>query len=251
MMNIKRYIDRFLIRLFNFVYDFQNKTHQKRMEKLRYNTTKAKKILSVGIDSTQKCHYTTGATLSIGDEKKKEEIKQIEEKIEKLVEKYINNPKKFFDYIKGAKTPVFVTKNAKKILSIKEDEGLIYPKKGFKALYLNLILNKKISFKTKEMFVISNFNINTYAFLYQFYNWYLYKTNKDDFDDVTQEMFKNVFEICETEKIVKLSFGECLKLKSAIRNDIGAINFVQKMCKKFAMQKKALDKIRQKQSVKV
>ena len=44
---------------------------------------------------------------------------------------------------------------------------------------------------------------------------------------------------------------EILNLKSAIKRDIEAINFVKKMAQKFSMAKKNLEKIKQGQSIKV
>ena len=180
------------IKLFDFIYKYQEKKHKKRMEKLN------KKILSGKICGENQIAIN-GATLSIKD-KNYEKDKANQEKIENIIEKYINEPEKFFEYIKGAKTPIYKIKNADKILAkINEQEGFILPKKGLKALYLNLILNKKISFKTPEMFVLRNGELNTYAFIYQFYNWYCYKMKLSGFDDETQEKFKHIFEICETD----------------------------------------------------
>lgn len=237
---MRKFIDKLSIRIFDFIYKNQEKKHKKRMEKLLKGKVCGKKIIT-----------TNGATLSIKD-KLYEKDKTNQEKIENIIEKYINQPEKFFDFIKGAKTPIYKIKNAPKILArINEQEGFILPKKGIKALYLNLILNKKINFKTTEMFVLRNGELNTYAFLYQFYNWYCYKMRLSGFEDDTQENFKNVFEICETDKINLLTYEEILNLKSAIKRDIEAIDFVKKMAQKFSMSKKSLEKIKQGQSIKV
>lgn len=241
---MKHFFQKLSIDFFNFIYQNQNKAHKKRMDKLN------KKILSGKICG--KKHITAnGATLSLNDKNcKKDEANK--EKLEKIIEKYIKQPEKFFEYIKGAKTPVYKIKNADKILAqIGELEGFILPKKGYKAFYLNLILNKKISFKTSEMFVLRNGELNTYAFIYQFYNWYCYKMKLSGFEDETQEMFKNVFEICETSKIDTLNYEELIGLKGAIQRDIEAINFVKKIVQKFSLAKKNLEKIKQGQSIRV
>ena len=199
----------------------------------------------------EKLITSNAATLSIKDENYNEE-KASQEKIENIIEKYINKPEKFFDYIKGAKTPIYKIKNADKILNkINEQEGFILPKKGIKALYLNLILNKKFAFKTPEMFVLRNGELNTYAFIYQFYNWYCYKMQLSGFEDETQENFKHVFEICETSKIDSLNYQEIINLKSAIKRDIEAINFVKKMAQKFSMSKKNLIKIKEGKAINI
>ena len=235
---MKKFIDLFSIKIFNLIYAFQEKKHKKRMQKLN------DKILS-GKVCNEKHVTINGATLSIKtQESEKEKLHQ--QKVENLIEKHINNPNKLFDYIKGAKTPIYEIKNAKSILDkIGELEGFILPKKGIKALYLNLILNKKIGFKTSEMFVMSSYNVNLYAFLYQFYNWYCYKTKLSGYEDDIQEQFKHVFEICETSKIDELSYEEILNLKSAIKRDIEAIDFVKKITQKITLSKKNLNKIKQ------
>ena len=241
---MKKTLDLLLIKIFNKFYDFQEKNHKNRMQKLN-------KTLLSGNICGQKHVAINGATLSINNENSKND-KANQEKIEKIIEQYINEPKKLFDYIKGAKTPVYKIKYAKKILSfINEQEGFILPKKGLEAFYLNLILNKKIAFSTPEMFILSSYDVNVYAFIYQFYNWYCYKMKLSGFEIKTQEQFKHVFEICETSKINELSFSEILGLKSAIRRDIEAIEFVQQFAKKKTMAQKNLEKIKQGKAIKV
>ena len=237
---MKKIIDLLTVKFFDFIYKNQEEKHKKRMEKLLSGKVCGEKYIT-----------TNDATLTIKDELYNKD-KANQEKIENIIEKYINQPEKFFDYIKGAKTPIHKIKNADKFLArIGEFEGFILPKKGIKALYLNLFLNKKFAFKTTEMFVLRNGELNTYAFIYQFYNWYCYKMKLSGFDDETQEQFKYIFDICETEKINNLSYEEVLNLKSAVKRDIEAINFVKKMAQKFSMSQKNLEKIKQGKSIQI
>ncbi len=234
---MKKKLIKLSVKFFEFIYKKQNEKKIKRLNALN------KKILSSNI-SGEKSFAISGATLAI-KEKTEKEKKANSEKIEKIVQMYLNEPKKLFDYIKGAKTKIHVFKGAKKFLSfINEDEGFILPKKGFKAFYLNFFLNKKFSFSTKEMFVMSSYNVNIYAFVYQFYNWYCFKMNLTGYDSENQENFRHVFEICETKKITSLSYEEILGLKCAIRRDIEAIEFVKKLAVKNSMAKKNLEKIK-------
>ena len=238
---MKKFFDKLSIKFFDFVYENQQKKHKKRMAKL------SKKILSSSF-SGKKIHTSASATLTI-QEDYKEKIKNRKEKISRLVKTYLskeNGIEELFKYIKGAKTPVYLNKFANKILSfINEDEGFILPKKGLKALYLNLFLRGKFSFKTDEMFVISSYNVNLYALLYQFYNWYMYKMDLDGLDIETQENFKHVFEICETSKIQSLTYDEIINLKNAINRDVEAIDFVLDFAKNNEMSKRGLEKIKQ------
>ena len=241
---MKKFFVNLSIKIFNYIYYLQNKKHEKRMEKLKSH------VLSGSI-CDEKYHTTSSATLTIKNNSK-EEKRANRQKIENIINRCLDKPEKFFEYIQGAKTPVYKIKKAKEILAlINEQEGFIYPKKGLCALYLNLILNKKISFKTPEMFVLSSFCVNPYAISYQFYNWYCYKLGLKGYEDDTQEKFKNVFEYCEKDKIDTLSYSEILGLKSAIRRDIEAIEFVQKLAKNKYMARKNLEKIKQKKIVRI
>ena len=191
-----------------------------------------------------------GATLTINNSYADKRCAN-EEKIEKILKKYLKNPEELFNYIKGAGTTVVKSKLAGKVLSyLGEDEGFILPKKGYKAVILNLIFNKKLSDKTKEMFIVSSYNVNEYAMTYQFYNWYCYKMKLSGFENETQEKFKNIFELSEND-IKTLSFEEILELKGAIKRDIEAIDFVKKFAQKQSVSKKNLEKIKLGKAIKV
>ena len=173
------------------------------------------------------------------------------EKVEKILEKYSCDPKKLIEYIKGAKTPIYLVSNPEKLLGkIKEEEGFILPQKGFSALYLNLILNKKISFETSEMFVISK-DFSSYLFCYEFYKWYCYKTGVKGYDIKTQENYKNVFSLTSNSKIDELTFDEIIELKTAIKRDIEAIEFVKNYSMKHSQSSINLAKIKQGKTVRV
>ena len=212
---------------------------------------KINKLFLSGTCAGKKIVTVNGATLTIDNGAENKKIVN-EKKIQNIVEKCLKNPQKFFEYIKGAKTPVYKIKYADKILSlINEQEGFVLPQKGFKALYLNIFLNKKIAFRTPEIFVLRNYNVNSYAIAYQFYNWYCYKMRIEGFEEDTQKKFKHIFEICETNKIDELSFEEILELKSAIKRDMEAIDFVKRLAIKNLMAKKNLEKIKEKKVVRI
>lgn len=101
------------------------------------------------------------------------------------------------------------------------------------------------------MFVLSSYNVNLVTMSYQFYNWYACKMNLNGYEFETQEKFKNVFEVCETDKINDLSFEEIISLKNAIRRDIEAIDFVKKLVVNKSTAKKNLEKIKTGQAISV
>lgn len=209
-----------------------------------------KKLTLSGNCAGRKICATNGATLTINNSYDDKKCAN-EEKIENILKKYLKNPTELFKYIKGAGTIVVKSKLAPKVLSyLGEEEGFILPKEGAKAFILNLFFNRCLSFKTKEMFIVSSYNINEYAMIYQFYNWYCYKMKLSGFEDSTQEKFKNIFEL-KDDDIKELSFEEILELKGAIKRDIEAIDFVKKFVQKQSLSKKNLEKIRLHKAVKV
>ncbi|MBR1617457.1 hypothetical protein IJ670_04830 [bacterium] len=179
------------------------------------------------------------------------EDKSYEKRIEAILQK-AKTPDKILKFIKKAKTPVYVFYGANKVLSeIGEKTGLIFPKKGLKALYLNLVLNHKISFKTKEMFVFEKNNISHYLLSYDFYRWYCFKKGIKGYTFEVQNKFKNIFQYTSTSKINDLTFDEILELKEAIQKDIEAINFTKQYAMKNSMSKQVLNKMLQGEKVSV
>jgi len=241
---MKKFFEKLSLKFFDFISKNQEGKHQKIMNKLNKNMHSASFCGS-------SVHANSAAMLSITSSTNKKADK-CREKIEAILDLYYKEPKKLFDYIQKANTPVFVVKNITKILNlIHEKEGFILPKRGIEAFYLNFILNKKISFKTSEMFLVSNYDVDICELAYQFHNWYCYKMGLDGYDAKTQEHFKHVFEICETSKIDNLSFQDVISLKTAVRRDIEAIEFVQRFVQKKTKSKKNLDEIKQGKIVKV
>ena len=172
-------------------------------------------------------------------------LKNQYEKVEKILEKYSDNPAKLIEYIEGAKTPIYVVNNAEKILlKIKEEQGFIMPKDGLEALYLNLVLNRKIKFNTKEMFVMDK-NFSSYLFAYEFYKWYCYKTGTKGYEKETQIKFKKVFNYSDSSSMEELSYDDIIELKTAIKRDIEAINFVKNYSKKHQQSSKVYEKLKE------
>ena len=108
----------------------------------------------------------------------------------KIVKKLQNNPDKLLEYVERHGTKVNKIIKADKILAlINETEGFITPKKGLKALYLNFVINKKISFNFEECFVLRNLPLDPYYTIHQFYTWYAFKAGFAGYEYETQEKF--------------------------------------------------------------
>ena len=195
-------------------------------------------------DGSSSSHITSFATMSF-DQKTQEKAKKMREKVKAIVKKNIKTPEKLLEYVEKSGTKVIKIPYADKILShVKEEEGFITPKSGFEALYLNVVLNKKISFKTPEMFVLRDLPLNIYVMSHQFHKWFSYKMKLPGYDEVSQENFKRVYEFADTNKVKQLSYSDVMGLKEAVRRDLDAIEFVLELSKEHEGSKKTLEKIK-------
>jgi hypothetical protein len=208
------------------------------------------KTIGVKHSSRSKKLFSDGCTLDINSMAETEK-QQLEEEINNILKTYEYEPLKVLEYIKNQGTAVIFTPDAKKILNpIGENEGLIYPAKGSKALYLSLAINKKPAFKTNEMFILSDGEINKYYFIYHFYNWYAFKHNIAGLDSESQELLKKyLFSASADTKELQLS--EIYKLKDAIRQDKASLEFVIKLCRNYDGVKQALNKMKNEGSAKL
>ena len=206
---------------------------------LRYRLSK-----TIGVKNTskKKRHYFNGGLLDLSTLAESEKQK-LEEELTRILKEADFEPEKLLEYIKVNGTKVYRIENAGSILNpIGENEGFIYPAKGSRALYLSLALDKKISFKTDEIFVLSKGEINKYYFIYHFYNWYAFKHNIAGMDSESQELFKKY--LFETPDTSELQLADIYKLKDAIRQDKASIEFVIKLCRNYEGAKQALNKLK-------
>lgn len=207
------------------------------------------KTISAKNNSKRKRHYTQGCTLDLNTMADIEK-QELEAKITNILKTYNYNPPRILEYIKSQGTNVTYIKDAKKLLNpIGENEGFIYPCKGAKALYLSLGVNKKFAFKTDEMFVLSEGEINKYYFIYHFYNWFAFKNNISGMDSESQELLRKfLFTNSDTKE---LQLDDIYKLKDAIRQDKASIEFVIKLCRNYDGAKQALTKMQNEGSAKL
>lgn len=219
-------------------YFFLSHKEKDLQEKLK-NTTKnifenktSKKVLGVGADLT-----INSKTLKLLDE--------VKENVSAIVKKTDCNPNELLTYVQAAKTPVYKLDNADKILNlIKEEEGLIYEKRGFEALYLSLMTGQGLKFKTPVMFILRDGVIDKFYMLHHFYRWYALKAGLPGFEFEAQKRFKQ-FLFNDSEKNIKqLSMESILAMKEAIARDQEATAFVLEYTKEIEGSKKVIDKIK-------
>ena len=212
---------------------------------LKFTKYKYRKYLCNSSKSRDIKNYT-GKDYTLKFSSKFDDRKKIvEEKIEKLVQKAQNNPYRLIRYIEKQGTAVYKIKNANKILNlINETEGFIPPKKGFKAAYLNAILNHKLSFNLKECFIMRDIEIDPYYAIYHFYGWFTFKAGFAGYEYEAQEKFKKLkLSSDKTEDIDNFSISDILDVKEAIRRDIEAINFVIRIARNKDGAKEAFEKM--------
>ena len=226
--------------------DILYKTLELQEKVLRFRLSKT---IGVKNQSKRKRHYSTGCTLDLNTLAEAER-QELEDKLTNILKTYDYNPARILDYIKSQGTEVKYLKDAKKLLNpIGENEGFIYPASGSKALYLSLAVNKKISLKTDEMFVLSKGEINKYYFIYHLYNWFAFKNNIIGMDSESQELLKKyLFSDADTKE---LQLAEIFKLKDAIKQDKASIEFVVKLCRNYDGAKQALNKMKSDGSAKL
>jgi hypothetical protein len=227
---------------------------QKRLYSILYGKKYANIIDNTG--RTTKTFITRNETLVL-NAKTRQKSDETTDLAKEILKKYINEPAKLFQFIESKGTKVIIVGNIDKILALlNEEEGFITPLKGFKALFLSIMINIlspgkiPISFRTPEMFVMRSLNLNIYSLAHQFHHWLAYKKKLPGYDYKTMNSFKNIWQLdSNSAKIKTLSVNEILSLKNAIERDKEAIEFVKSFAREQEGSKKSLNMIKEGQKV--
>ncbi len=230
-----------LNKLLELVFDFQSKYY-----KAKYNNY----TNMVFTNSTSKTSMNSACTLKLAS-KTEENKKKVDLGAKELIKRNIKTPEKLLDFVQVKGTKVYKTSKADTILKlIGEEEGFITPQKGFKALYLNLLIGflveKKFnfSFKTKELFLLRDLPVDIYIMSHQFHKWYGFKMKLPGYDFETQEKFKKLYKTLNDDEIKECSLGEVISLKEAVARNVESINFVVNLAREYDGSKKSLAKIK-------
>ncbi len=189
-------------------------------------------------------HNSNGCSVvvNVKNQEKKEELNN---EIKQILKKYKNDSNLLIDYIVKHKTKVFKLSNAKKCLEILgEEPGLIPAYTGYQAFIFNLVIFKKISFKTDTMFILDDKNIDIYYLIQQFHRWYFMNNGFPGFDMKSQILLKHINKGNEDSIIAKLKPNDIADLQNAIARDVESITFVEQYARETAGSKKALEKIK-------
>ncbi len=216
--------------------------------------SKKKSIQSVFYkNSTTKHSMNASCTLKLSTSTEQKRL-EIDDKLTKLLKRYINSPEKLMQYIKMQGIKVYKLKDAEKILSwINEDEGFLTPLKGLKALYLNFILNKRVKFNTSAMFIFNTENVEIYTVARALYKYYGYKSNMPGFDYKSQELFKKLYNSRKNKsaQLSEYTISDIYACKEAIARDLESVNFTIKLSIEYERAKKALNKLKDTKSANV
>lgn len=194
-------------------------------------------------NSTSKTVMNNGCSLNL-TAKTEENKQKLESNVKTILKNFENMPEKMLLYIERNGTPVIRHKNAGKILDIvREEQGYIRELRGLKAFLLNLLLYKKLGFKTSPIFLLEEGELDKYAMIHQFYKWYAMKFNMPGFDSRAQENFRKFVDEKSYLNLDNLNVDEIIALKEAIARDVDAINFVENIAKQGEASQKALKKL--------
>ncbi len=202
-------------------------------------------------NSDAKNYMNANESLSITS-KLDERKTKMDNRIRAIVKQNIKTPEKLLEFVKLNGTRVYKIKFANKILAaIGETEGLILPLRGFRALYLNWITAKKISFNSSEMFVLRDLPVSTYIMLHQFHKWYGFKMQLPGFEERAVELFRNIGNVANAQNIATMRYSDIMSLKDAVRRDIEAIDFVLKLSRENEGAQFALENIKKGSGAKI
>lgn len=234
----------FMFKLFYKILNLVLET-QNRFYKLKYS----RQNKFVFKNSTSKTSMNEACTLKL-KATTEENIKKVDLGAKEIIKRNIQTPEKLLDFIEKKGTKVYRTQKASTILKlIDEEEGFITPQKGFKALYLNfatgLFIEKKlkISFTTKEMFVVRKSPVDIYAISHQLHKWYGFKMQLPGYDYHTQEKFKRIYKTLDDAEIRQFSLADVISVKEAVARNVESINFVVNLAKEYDGSKQSLAKI--------
>lgn len=243
MLKFKKYLTELYIRLF--------------VQKKNTN----KKQCAYFKNSTTKKAMNSSCTLSFTTETEKTKLK-IHDELKPIVKKYINYPEKLKQYIRTQGIEIYTIKNADKLLDyVNEKSGFITPRKGFNALYINLLTSlmceRKInlSLSSKEIMIFDSSKKQIYEIIKAFYKYNCYKKSMPGFDYKSQEVFRKIYNQNQrknnTSPFEGCSINDIYACKEAIARDIDSINFSIEIAREIENTKQAHDKLKAEKSAEI
>ena len=193
--------------------------------------------------------YSDSADLSV--ESSKEQKRELKENILTIIKNTNCECEKLLNYIQAAGTDVHYLANAKKLLTpIKEEPGLISEQKGFEAVYLSFLTERRFKFYTKPMFIVDKNYNDKYTILHSFYKWYSMKSGMPGFEYEVQKKLKQYIRSNGID-VKGLNLDEVGVLQQAIQRDQEATDFVLEYANELEGSQKVIEKMKKEGSAEV
>ncbi len=210
-----------------------------------------KKLVSIleTLNPSGKSVYNDSADLSASSSN--EQKKELKENILAIIKNTNCECEKLLNYIQAAGTDVYYFANAKKALEpIKEEPGFITEQKGFEAVYLSFITERRFKLYTKPMFVVDENYNDKYTLLHNFYKWYSMKSGMSGFEYEVQKKLKQYIRSNGID-VKGLNLDEVGMLKQAVQRDQEATDFVMEYANELEGAQKVIEKIKNEGSAEV
>lgn len=173
-----------------------------------------------------KKHFSKGCSLDINAEAELK-IAAVKTRAFELVNIYNKSTLALIEYIESRGYTVIQKSQAKKWLTpVEEKPGIIPAAKGFKALYLNIVSGKGLSFSSEPIIFLESKNVPIIEFLHDFYLWCALDMGLPGFESETRNLFIKYFIKGEDSLLKTIQINQMLMLKQAIARDKEAIEFV-------------------------
>ena len=164
--------------------------------------------------------------------------------IKQLLKEWGNDRDKILEYIQANGTIVLESdKVEKKLKLLKEEIGLILATKGIEAFKINLMLFRKIGFRTPNLFVVDSNNTDIYILIQQFHKWYFMKNGFSGYDKKSIKLLERLRGKDSESIYSKLNNKDITLLRQAIARDVESIEFVEQYARETAGAKNALEKM--------
>lgn len=203
-----------------------------------------KHLRTSATNSTSKTVISGNCSLTLNTQTNKN-IELVKQNMLDLVKSSNFTPEFLLETAKRKGVKVVYLKDSYKLLALlSEEEGLIFERKGFNALMINLISGNGFSFSSKPVFILEKGNNDFYFLLFHLYKLYGYTQHLPGYDFQSQNLFKLYSKNPEKCDLSQLGFEEMTALKEAITRDNEASSFVIEVSKLKDGAKKALSKIK-------
>ncbi len=195
-------------------------------------------------NSTSKTVISGNCSLTLNSQTNKN-IELVKQNMLDIVKNSNFTPEFLLDLIRKKGVKVVYIKDAYKILALlSEEEGLIFERKGFTGLILNLVAACGFSTKSKPLFILEKGNNDFYFLLFHLYKLHGYFQHLPGYDFRAQELFKLYSKNPEKCDISQLGIEDMTALKEAVARDNEASEFVIEISKQRDGAKQALSKMK-------